>query len=44
MILLAHVMMVPVEEMLVPLAGGAGAGTALWLAAFLPAFLRQRRR
>jgi hypothetical protein len=29
MILLAHIMMVPVEEFFVPLAGGAGAGTLL---------------
>lgn len=43
MILLAHILMVPVEEVLVPLAG-AGAGTAAWLAAFLPPFLRKRRR
>jgi hypothetical protein len=35
MILLAHVFMVPVEEVLVPLAGGIGAGTALWLTALL---------
>ncbi|HKE35995.1 MAG TPA: hypothetical protein VKB39_01095 [Candidatus Baltobacteraceae bacterium] len=32
MILLAHIMMIPVEEMLVPLAAsGAGAGMLLWL-------------
>ncbi|HZY98433.1 MAG TPA: hypothetical protein VFE36_02580 [Candidatus Baltobacteraceae bacterium] len=32
MIVLAHVMMIPVEEMLVPLAAsGAGAGIVLWL-------------
>jgi hypothetical protein len=43
MILLAHVMMIPVEEVLVPLAGSAGAGTAIWLAAFLPTVLRRRR-
>jgi hypothetical protein len=35
MILLAHIFMVPVEEVLIPLASGAGAGTALWLAVFL---------
>jgi hypothetical protein len=35
MILLAHIFMVPVEEVLVPLASGVGAGTALWFAAFL---------
>ena len=44
MILLAHIMMMPVEEVLAPLAGGAGAGTALWLAALLPPLLRKRRR
>ena len=31
MILLAHIFMLPVEEVLLPLAGGAGAGTVLWL-------------
>jgi hypothetical protein len=35
MILLAHIFMMPVEEVLVPLASGVGAGTALWLAALL---------
>jgi hypothetical protein len=30
MILLAHIMMIPVEELL-PLASGAGAGMVLWL-------------
>lgn len=35
MILLAHIFMVPVEEVLVPLVSGAGAGTALWLVALL---------
>lgn len=35
MILLAHVFMMPVEEVLLPLASGVGAATALWLAAFL---------
>lgn len=44
MILLAHVMMIPVEEVLVPLAGSAGAGMAIWLAAVLPSVLRERRR
>jgi hypothetical protein len=34
MILLAHIFMVPVEEVLLPLTG-VGAGAALWLAAFL---------
>jgi hypothetical protein len=31
MIVLAHIFMLPVEEMLIPIAGGAGAGTLLWL-------------
>jgi hypothetical protein len=44
MILLAHILMMPVEEVLVPLVSGAGAGTALVLAAFLPPFRRKRRR
>ncbi|HYL27765.1 MAG TPA: hypothetical protein VEW74_08005 [Candidatus Nitrosotalea sp.] len=44
MIVLAHIMMMPVEEVLVPLASGAGAGTAFWLAAFLPPLIRKRRR
>jgi hypothetical protein len=35
MIVLAHVMGMPVEEILVPLASGAGAGTVIWLAAVL---------
>jgi hypothetical protein len=35
MIVLAHVMGMPVEEMLVPLASGAGVGTVMWLAAVL---------
>jgi hypothetical protein len=35
MILFAHVFLMPVEEVLVPLASGLGAGTALWLAVFL---------
>ena len=35
MILLAHILMLPVEEVLVPLTSGVGAGTALWLAAYL---------
>jgi len=30
-VVLAHVMMIPVEEMLVPLASGAGAGMVIWL-------------
>jgi hypothetical protein len=35
MIVLAHIMAMPVEEVLVPLASGAGAGTVIWLAALL---------
>lgn len=35
MILLAHIFMMPVEEVLVPLASGVGAGTALWVVALL---------
>jgi hypothetical protein len=34
-VLLAHIMGVPVEETLVPLASGAGAGTVLWLTALI---------
>ncbi|MFZ0031657.1 MAG: hypothetical protein WAK84_07285 [Candidatus Cybelea sp.] len=40
MIVLAHIMAVPVEELLVPVASGAGAGTVLWLAALLRRALR----
>jgi xanthine/uracil/vitamin C permease (AzgA family) len=39
MIVLAHIMGMPVEEVLLPLASGAGTGTMLWLAALL----RKRR-
>jgi hypothetical protein len=39
MIVLAHIMGMPVEEVLLPLASGAGSGTMLWLAALL----RKRR-
>jgi len=35
MILLAHILGLPLEEALVPLASGAGTGTAIWLAAIL---------
>ncbi len=35
MIVLAHIFMVPVEEVVVPLASGVGAGTVLWLTTFL---------
>jgi hypothetical protein len=42
MILLAHILMMPVEEVLVPLVGGAGA--AVWLVTLLPPLFRKRRR
>jgi hypothetical protein len=35
MIVLAHIMGMPVEELLVPLASGAGSGMVIWLAALL---------
>jgi hypothetical protein len=35
MIVLAHIMALPVEEVLVPLASGAGSGMMIWLAALL---------
>jgi hypothetical protein len=40
MIVLAHIMAMPVEEVLVPLTSWAGAGTGLWLAALLRRALR----
>ena len=40
MIVLAHIMAMPVEELLVPVAGGLGAATAIWLAALLGRALR----
>ena len=40
MIVLAHIMAMPVEELLVPVAGGVGAGTVMWLAALLRRALR----
>ena len=40
MIVLAHIMAVPVEELLVPVASGAGTGTVIWLAALLRRALR----
>jgi hypothetical protein len=43
MTLLAHILMVPVEEVYLPLASGVAAGTALWLAALLSP-LRTRLR
>ena len=36
MIVLAHIFMLPVEEVLVPLAGGMGAATAVWLTLLSP--------
>jgi hypothetical protein len=35
MIVLAHIMAIPVEEVLVPLVSGAGTGTVMWIAALL---------
>jgi hypothetical protein len=40
MIVLAHIMAMPVEELLVPVASGVGAGTVIWLAALLRRALR----
>jgi hypothetical protein len=40
MIVLAHIMAVPVEELLIPVASGAGAGTVIWLAGLLRRALR----
>ncbi len=40
MILLAHIMGLPVEEALGPLASGVGTGTVIWLAAILRKALR----
>ncbi|MGA7201555.1 MAG: hypothetical protein WBX26_06985 [Candidatus Cybelea sp.] len=40
MIVLAHIMAMPVEEVLLPLASGAGAGTMIWLAVLLRIALR----
>ena len=40
MIVFAHIMGMPVEEVMVPLASGAGAGTVIWLAAILKRALR----
>ena len=42
--ILAHIMAVPVEEMLMPLASGAGAGAILWLSALLSGFVVKGRR
>ena len=41
---LAHIMAVPVEEMLTPLASGAGAGVIFCLSALLSRFVRKRGR
>lgn len=38
--ILAHIMGLPVEEVLLPLASGAGAGTLIWFAALLKLALR----
>ena len=35
MIFLAHILGMPVEEILVPLASGVGTGTVIWLVAIL---------
>jgi hypothetical protein len=35
MIILAHIMGMPVEELLVPLASGAATGAVMWLAALV---------
>jgi hypothetical protein len=35
MIIFAHIMGMPVEEVFVPLASGAGSGMVMWLAALL---------
>jgi hypothetical protein len=40
MIVLAHIMAMPVEEVLVPLASGAGAGAVMWLGVLLRRALR----
>lgn len=40
MIVLAHIMAMPVEELLVPLASGAGIGTVMSVAALLKRALR----
>jgi hypothetical protein len=42
MTVLAHIMGIPVEEFLVPLAG-VGTGAVLWLAALLSPVVRKRR-
>jgi hypothetical protein len=43
MIVLAHIMGMPAEELLAPLASGAGAGTVLWPAALVRRALRWSR-
>lgn len=40
MIVLAHILGMPMEELLVPVASGVGAGTVMWLAALLGRALR----
>jgi hypothetical protein len=42
MIVLAHIMGIPVEEGLVPLASGAGSGIVIWFAALLALVRKQR--
>lgn len=42
MIVLGHILAMPVEEVLVPLASGAGAGALIWLAALLRSALRMQ--
>lgn len=44
MIVLAHILAVPVEEVLTPLAGGAGAGVLFWLSAGFSGFVKKRLR
>lgn len=44
MMLLAHIMDMPIEEVLTPLASGAGAGVTIWLSALLSGMVRKRRR
>ena len=43
MILLAHIFMVPVEEVMLPLVSGVGSGAAVLLAAWLSPFRAKSR-
>jgi hypothetical protein len=43
MILLAHILGLPVEEALAPLASGAGTGAVIWLATTLAILTRALR-